>query len=442
MLRWFFFVVLSSASWGLRVLGAGAVEDSAGSALLALGCLILGGILAGDLAACFRLPRVTGYLLLGMLAGPYSLGLETLSDARFLHLFEELALGLIALTAGGETELAAFRRNIRLIGGIIGSHLLMLPLAGAGLWILLGHSTAMGHLAGTELLAACALLGTIAIANSPSTTIAVITELKAGGPLTEAVLGVTILKDMVILLLFTWVNVMAHAWIEDSPIDLHLLGEVGLEIFVSLGVGILLGVLLGFYMRRVGLYLPLVVLALALVSVEMAAAFHLEHLLICMAAGFVLRNLFSGEAEAFIEALELSSPPVYIVFFALVGGGLDLGILSRMWFPAVVFVAIRLLLTWILTGVPARLSGAGKHIRGKAWMGFVAQAGLSLGLAARIQREMPGFGEKLALLIVAAVVINQLLGPVLWAHALKSSGEEGAAGRRNRGTAGIVEEPG
>jgi hypothetical protein len=57
------------------------------------------------------------------------------------------------------------------------------------------------------------------------------------------------------------------------------------------------------------------------------------------------------------------------------------------------------------------------------WMGFVAQAGLSLGLAARIQRELPGFGATVATLVIAAVVVNQLLGPVLWERALRASGE-------------------
>jgi hypothetical protein len=58
------------------------------------------------------------------------------------------------------------------------------------------------------------------------------------------------------------------------------------------------------------------------------------------------------------------------------------------------------------------------------WMGFIAQAGLSLGLAARIQRELPGIGTTVATLVVAAVVINQLLGPVLWQRAIVAAGED------------------
>jgi len=63
-------------------------------------------------------------------------------------------------------------------------------------------------------------------------------------------------------------------------------------------------------------------------------------------------------------------------------------------------------------------------------MGFIAQAGFSLGLAARIAREFPTFGARLATLIVGAIVINQLIGPILWRHALVASGEAGAQSTR------------
>jgi Kef-type K+ transport system membrane component KefB len=422
-MKWLFFVVVAALCWGARRLGETSVMDPAGSALLALGALIIGGYLAGEAALRWRLPRVTGYLVLGLAAGPYALGLETLADARFLRLFEELALGLIALTAGGEFRLDGLRRRLTPLLAITGSHLLILPAVGAVMWLLFGHTSAMGDLSSAERLAAASLLGVIAVAVSPSTTIAVITELRARGDLVDTVLGVTILKDLFILLLFTWVNVLAHAWVEGTPVSLGMLSGVGAEIAASLGVGAALGAGLGFFMARVGRHVPLGVVGLALVSVELSRSAHLEHLLMCMAAGFVVRNVFPGEARTFLDALETSSPPIYIVFFALVGAGLDLRVFAAMWVPALVMVAARLAATAVTTVVAARASGAPPPVGRLAWMGFVAQAGLSLGLAARIQREMPDFGTAVATVIVAAVVVNQLLGPVLWAHALRRAGE-------------------
>ncbi|MCD4749179.1 MAG: cation:proton antiporter [Thermoanaerobaculales bacterium] len=424
-MRWFFFLVMAGVSWAVRLLGKDTVDDPAGSALLALGCLVIGGFLAGNLAVKVRLPRITGYLVLGMVVGPYAIGLETLSDAHFLHLFEDLALGLIALTAGGEFRLAGLRQRAGTLGAITGAHLLIFPVVGGAMWLFFSLVPVLGNLNNAEKLAAAALLGVIAVAVSPSTTIAVITELKAKGEVTEIVLGTTILKDILILLLFTWVNVMAHAWVEGTPVGFGILAGVGKEILASIAVGILLGGLLGVYMSRVGRHVPLTVLALALVSTEMARTAHLEHLLVCMAAGFVVRNFFPREASTFLDALERSSPPIYIVFFALVGAGLDLRVFALVWIPALVYVGVRLISVWFFTTIPSVLVRAHSAVTQRAWMGFVAQAGLSLGLAARIQRENPEFGAGVALLIVASVVINQLIGPVMWARALRDVGEAG-----------------
>lgn len=425
-MRWFLFGVLAAVSWTARLLGVGVVDDPAGSALISLSCLIVGGVLAGELAARWRLPRITGYLVLGMVAGPYALGVETEGDARFLHLFQELALGLIALTAGGELRWHGIRERARSLTAITLAHVLGIWLVVAGaVWLGLAAVPFLGPLTATEAVAAATLLGVIAVAVSPSTTIAVITETRACGELTETVLGVTVLKDVVVLLLFAWVYGGAQAVLGNAPLDLSLVRQVGIEIVLSLAVGCGLGIVLGVYLAKVGRHLELTVLVLALVSVELGRAAPVEHLLVCMAVGFVTRNLFGRSTAGFLDALERSAGPVYVVFFALVGADLDVGVFTVVWLPAVLYVVVRLATVWLLTRVPARLSGAGPAVVRWAWQGFVAQAGLSLGLAARIGDELGGFGERLATLVVAAVVVNQLAGPVLWARALASSGEAG-----------------
>ena len=142
-----------------------------------------------------------------------------------------------------------------------------------------------------------------------------------------------------------------------------------------------------------------------------------------MSAGFVVRNVFPRAAAGFLDALEQSSAPVYIVFFALVGVGLDLGVVASVGITAVAYIVVRLAATWVFTGVPARVAGCGDSVVRWAWMGFVAQAGLSLGFAARVRRELPEVGPEIAAVVVAAVVVNQLLGPVLWERAIRRAGE-------------------
>jgi Kef-type K+ transport system membrane component KefB len=426
-MKWFLFVVLAAFSWTARRLGGAAVDDASGSALLALGCLVIGGVLAGEIAQRLRLPRITGYLVLGIAAGPHALHLETARDAGLLRVFEELALGLIALTAGAEFRAAVIRQRARPLLAIIASHTSLMLLFVAGiLWLLLAAVPFLGPVSAAEKGAAVALLGVIAVAVSPSTTIAIISELRARGELVETVLGVTILKDLVILLLFAIVNSMAVSVVAGAEVGVSELARVAWKIAASLLVGGVLGVVLGLYISKVGRLVPLTVLVLALASARLAQDAGVEHLLVCMAAGFAARNLFPDAAGRFLDGLEQSSAPVYIAFFALVGAGLDLSVFASVWLPAVVYVTVRLVAVWAATGIPAALSGSGPAVVRYAWLGFVAQAGLSLGLASRMQRELPGIGPALATLVVAAVVVNQLIGPLLWARAIRAAGEDNA----------------
>jgi Kef-type K+ transport system membrane component KefB len=423
-MRWFLFLVVAAVSWVAREIGFGVVVDPAGSALLSVSCLLIGGVLAGETAAAFRLPRIAGYLVIGMVVGPHALGLETHADARFLHLFEELALGLIALTAGGELRLAGIRRRARPLVMITTSHAVgILLVVAAAMWLILTVRPFLGDLSGPQIVAAAALLGVIAVAVSPATTIAVITELEARGEVTETVLGVTILKDLVILLLFTLISVLALSWSASVPLDLAAIGFAAMEIAVSLAVGCALGAAFGAFLAKVDRHHQLMVLLLSLVSAELGGAGRVEHLLVCMAAGFTIRNGFPRASARFLDALEQSASPIYVLFFALVGAGLDLGIFLALWLPALVFVAVRLSAVWWLTRLPAIWAGSSPEVVRYAWMGFVAQAGLSIGLASRIQRDIPDIGSSVATLIVAAVVVNQLLGPILWERALRAAGE-------------------
>jgi Kef-type K+ transport system membrane component KefB len=414
-MRWALFLVLAVFSWVARLVGSAAVDDPAGSALLALGCLIIGGVLSGELATRLRLPRITGYMVFGMAAGPHALGLETARDANLLRLFEDLALGLIALTAGGEFRIDVIRKRLRPLIAITTAHTVGILFLVAGvLWLLLLVVPFLGPVTSSEMVAGVALLGVIAVAVSPATTIAVITDLRAHGEMVETVLGVTIVKDLLIILLFTAISALALAWVGGGALDLGTLRHVLLEVGVSLLIGGVLGMMLGLYLVEVGRLAPLTVLLLALTSAELGRGSWVEH---------PVRNLFPRAAGHFLDALEQSSTPVYVIFFALVGAGLDLGIFAAVWLPALVYVSVRLGAVWLTTRVAAVTAGSGWRVARYGWMGFIAQAGLSLGLAARIQHELPGVGTTVATLVVAAVVVNQLVGPVLWERAILAGGE-------------------
>lgn len=425
-LRWMLAAFVAAAGAALRLLAAG---DPGGVELVSLGILLVGGLLAGDLAERMHLPRVTGYLVVGMALGPSLLGVVPSQDVDRLGLFEEVALGLIALTAGGEFSWRVVRSRWQLLTGVTLAHTLGLGSLVAGLaWLGLGWYPFLGPLPAGAREAAALFLGVIAVAKSPATTIAVITETRARGPLVDAVLGVTILKDLVLLLLFAVASGLARRWVGTGAAR----GGVGtllVDVGLSLALGMLVGAGLGAYLRWVGRHAELLLVALALLAAEVGTGTHLEPLLLCMAAGFTARNLFPTVAEPFLEALENASPPLYVIFFALVGAALPLGVLLTVGPAALLLAGTRLAGIWAFTRLPAAVHRAPRTFLRWGWTGFIAQAGLSLGLAGRIRTEMPGFGTVLATLVVGAVVINQLVGPVLWRWGLTASGEAGAVSR-------------
>ncbi len=419
--RWIVLAFLAAGTALLR-----SLAPVPGAELLSLGLILLAGLLAGDLAERIRLPRVTGYLAVGMGLGPSLLGIVPGADVVRLRSFEEIALGLIALTAGGEFSTRIIRSRWKLLVAVTGTHAAVIAAVVGGIvWAALGRFPFLGPLEPGARSAVALLVGVVAVAVSPATTIAVITETRARGDLVDGVLGITILKDLVLLLLFSVASGLAFRWTGgQAPGGL---GGLAMHVGLSLVAGGALGVGLGAYMRWVGRHTELLVVALALLATEIGAGGTLEPLLVCMAAGFTARNLFPSAAEPFLHALERASPPLYIVFFALVGAGLPLDVLVAVGPAALGLAVVRLLVVMAATWLPAVAVGGSPVFRRYGWTGFVAQAGLSLGLAARIGTEMPGFGRVLSTLIIGAIVINQLAGPILWRWGLVAAGEAGTA---------------
>ncbi len=178
------------------------------------------------------------------------------------------------------------------------------------------------------------------------------------------------------------------------------------------------------YLRRVNRQPILVVLALALLIVEVSLMLGLEYILVGMAAGFLIQNR-SRLGPRFLEALEANSLPLYALFFGVVAGaGLHLTTIPAVWQAVVLLILGRMLLIYLSTSLGLSLSGERTVRPGLAWMGFLAQAGVTLGLANIVRdRFTPPWGAEVAVVIVAMIAVNELVGPPLLRHALDRAGE-------------------
>ncbi|UCC70956.1 MAG: cation:proton antiporter [Gemmatimonadota bacterium] len=404
----------------------GPLPPAASSTML-LGFLLLAAFVAGELAREFRLPRITGYLVIGILFGPHVLRLLPEATVTDFRLINGVALSVIALQAGGEVRIRSLGERL---GKIVTTTLaqIFLILVGVALAVYVARSL-FPFLDGASARVAVAvalIFGIVAVANSPATIIAVMTELRARGPLTDTVLGVSVLKDVLILLLIAVVIPAAVVLVDPvRGFDFNQLGELSLIIVVALASGAVVGWLIGLYLQKVGAQAILFVLAVAFGIVELTRALQLEsefYILMSMSAGLVVQN-FSVQGPRFVRALEANSLPIYALFFSVAGADLELGVLPAVWKAGLLIILFRASLMYLSTYLSAAATGDLPAIRRYGWMGFIAQAGVTLGLATIVRERFAAWGPDVAAIVIAMIAVNQLVGPPLFRFSLVRTGE-------------------
>jgi Kef-type K+ transport system membrane component KefB len=338
---------------------------------------------------------------------------------------------LIALTAGGEFIYKRIKLQFKTIISVI-IWQIMVVIIGFLIFVLLykNNISFIKDNSITAVLGVGIILGAISIAKSPATTIAVITETKSKGKFTDFILGVTLFKDVVVVLVFSLaLSVAKPLIIPEHQLELGYIISVLIEITLSIIVGIASGWIILLYIKNIKAQTALFLLAFMILGIELSKMLHLEFILVFMVAGFFVQN-FSSQGEKLILGLEESSLPIFVTFFAIAGASLNFPILIDNWLLAIFIVGIRLLTTWGGTYIGGRLTGADANIKNLGWMGFIGQAGLSLGLSVLVKQNFPGeIGLSIATLIIASIAINQIIGPILFRISLAKVGEINTSGK-------------
>ncbi len=399
-----------------------------------------------------RLPLITGFLLTGMLAGPYLLGLLTDQMVRQLRFVDQIALGFIALAAGAEFDLAVMRKRLRVIASVAsGLVVVTFVLGSLAFYLLSAFIPAFSSLPSLGRVAVAMLAGSILIARSPSSAIAIVNELRAKGPFTRMALGVTIIMDVVVIVWFSGTSAFANAALTSAGFSPGFLPLLLGELLVSLVVGValagLLALLFGTRMHpslKTGLLLaagyaiyPLSAWFRAWTHEVLPFEVLIEPLFICMVAGFALTN-YTRHHDELARVLASAGPAVYVVFFTLAGASLQLDQLLGMWPIAVGLFAARLFSIAIGSFAGGVLSRAPAQHNRLGWMAFVTQAGVGLGLAKEVALEFPEWGAAFATLLISVIVINQVVGPPLlkWAiHRVDEAHERAPSGAVTTGRA-------
>ncbi|RJX28471.1 MAG: hypothetical protein C4531_11785 [Desulfurivibrio sp.] len=413
---------------------------------LALAVLLAAGMLTAKVGQLLKLPSVTGYILAGLLLGPSGFGIVTMeSVGDKLHHFTQIALMLIAFGIGEQIEVKRLRQSARSIG-VIG----VAEAAGALIFVAFASFFAArlgGLQAGwstDEYLALALLLGAVSVATAPATTLHVMRELKAKGPLTSTLMAVVAINNGLAIIFFGLAMSFAGqiAASGSGSVASAMLGSL-LEISFSLSAGLLTGLALSFVLHHLKRQDEMLTagLALLLLSGEGCRYFHLSPLLAGMAAGFTVINRVTRDVRLF-RALNAFEPPIYVLFFTLAGSHLDLSSLGSAGWLGLVYFLCRIIGKYGGAYAGAFFTGASPAVRNYLGLALIPQAGVAIGLIFLISsdQDLVAFSAIITPVVLAGVVLSELSGPVCARLAVARAGESGED--RDQAPSGRVEKGG
>ena len=399
-------------------------EDETLGVIAALGLFLICGTLAGEVLEPLRVPHLTGYLLVGILAGPHVLHLVDHDTVNSMTKINALALALIAFEGGAELKLDMLKKGARTLATNLGVQTILVLFGMTAIFMLarpiIPFTKAMtwGAVAGVALL-----WGVLSITRSPSAALGILSQTRAQGPVANFSLSFIMASDVVVVVTAATVTTFVKPLVTPgAELSGAAFQELWHTILGSVSLGTTIGLLIVAYLRFVNKQFHVVLVALGFGFTEVLNYLHLEPLLTFMVAGFLVQNL-SRHGEEFLHTIQDMCSVVYVLFFATAGAHLDIPLLKQYWMVALVLFFSRSAWSWVANRLAMRLSNAPPSLRKWGWSSLVSQAGIAIALASSIERSFPSFGASFRSLAIACVALNEMIGPILFKLALDTSGE-------------------
>jgi len=402
------------------------------SILTLLGGATIIGFYSGRLANRINMPKIIGYMALGIILGPSILNIFEQGVIQQLSFVSEIGLGFVAFTIGSELSLASLKRMGPAIVSIIVAESLMSFLL-----------VAVAMYAITRDLPLSIVFGAMAPATAPAGTVAVIQEYKAKGSLTKTLYAVVGLDDGMAVVIYGFAAAIAKTLLirESHPVTtniLHALGAPMAEITLSLILGGVIGIV---FSKLVGKLhhsrdILIIIFGVVLLATGLSIRWHLSFILSNMMVGLVLVN---NQPEAVIRRvrtpLNQIMPLVFLLFFCLAGTHLEISVLTTIGGLSVAYITGRSAGKIGGAYLGACLGRVEKKI--KKYLGFalLSQAGVAIGLSLIVMDEFTQLsaqynlphagiiGVDVLTTITATCIFFEIIGPILTKFALTKAGE-------------------
>lgn len=360
-----------------------------------------------------KLPNVTGYLIAGLLAGPYVTGLINAETISSLSIIPDTALGFIAFSIGAEFRLSYLKK--------VGSAPLVIAITESLGAVILVDAALI--IAGYDVPFSLSL-GAIAAATAPAATLMVVKQYKAKGEVTDTLLAVVALDDAAALMCFGISVAIAKSISGSEGFTFSSIVGPFVEIFGAMLLGAVAGIVFRFltilFTGR-GNRLA-ITFALVFTCVGVGNLLGLSALLACMVMGAVFCNT-SKNSDTVFELTDRITPPLYMLFFFVSGAQLDVSILPGIGLIGVIYIVARVIGKIAGAMFGATISHTSKNVRNHLGFMLVPQAGVAIGLATTAMTAVPEHGQTIRTVILCGTVIYELTGPLITKIALKKSGE-------------------
>ncbi|MFA5039117.1 MAG: cation:proton antiporter [Candidatus Omnitrophota bacterium] len=399
--------------------------------ILFAGILIFCGLIFGEIAVRLKLPKITGYILAGIVLDPDFTGIIPREFIANVGLVTDVALSFITFSVGGMllfSRLRSMGKGILFITFFEAEFAFLL--VAAGMVLIMPFLPQAANHAPAVFFPLAILLGALASPTDPSATLAVVHEYRAKGDVTSTIIGVSALDDVTGIVNFSLALVVAQFLVLHQHFSFAstILAPVA-TIAGSLALGVLFGaafILLMRFVRREGEgFLIVAVFAMISLCYGVARMSGAEELLSTMTMGAVVVN-FSPRKDAIFSLLErYTEELIFVLFFTLSGMFLNFQVLAASALLVFVFVLLRAAGKAAGTALGAFAAGSGRNVRTWTAGGLIPQGGIVIGLALLIKRNsaFDAFSDIIVSVIIGAVVVHELLGPILSKYCLSKAGE-------------------
>ncbi|MCX8056756.1 MAG: cation:proton antiporter [Ignavibacteria bacterium] len=420
-----FFVLLI---FGLEYLKTAEFYTSTIDVLIALGFILLIGLLFGEILSLIGFPKISGYLIAGILFGPYSKNIFQIDYLSFisdyflneLKYFNALVLSLIAFLIGGRiklNELKELKRTITLI--IIIRTILII----AGIFLLFviiyPYFDLLKQVNLDTIIFIGLLISILMISTSIETTFGVLNEFAERNRLSKLIFSSSVLKDLIALILIIFVINLSYLLKngESELITYSTLSSGFKELLFSIAIGFAFGFFLNVYFKQIEKEKLLFFVSFLVLSNALVHFLRLEPFAVYLIAGIAFANL-SNEYDDFLVSVEKYSQILLIILFTIIGASLNINFLYSLFPLVILILSARVLITYFSVKVAAKYSSEDKEIQKNLWMGFLSNS-LILSYPILISNVSSNVLEILLPIVFSLNLISLLIGAPLLKFGLK-----------------------